>query len=161
MLADRVALMFDGVLQQVGAPNAFFRSPRTTSVARFFRNGNFLKGVRKGSTVHTIVGDLAMAPSASPDRNGPVVVTVRPEEVQLADGDTARDNVVSAVVTSLIYMGSHTQLAVTISDAIWQIHGPATLEVNEGDEIMVRLPPEHLAIVEDDDDHAALGAVTA
>jgi ABC-type Fe3+/spermidine/putrescine transport system ATPase subunit len=161
MLADRVALMFDGVLQQVGAPTAFFRAPRTTGVARFFRNGNFLKGERKGSTVHTIVGDLSIASSASTERDGPVVVTVRPEEVQLANGDTARDNVVPALVTSLIYMGSHTQLAVRISDATWQIHGPATLAVNEGDEILVRLPPEHLAVVEDEDDHATPGAVTA
>ena len=42
MLADRVALMLDGVLQQVGSPDVFYRSPRTTEVARFFRNGNFL-----------------------------------------------------------------------------------------------------------------------
>jgi len=150
MLADRVALMFDGVLQQVGAPDVFFRSPRTTRVARFFRNANFLTGHRAGSTVHTEVGDINVDLSKVPTGDGPVVLTVRPEEVQLVTGDTSQDNVVPATVTSLIYMGTHTQLVVEIGDASWQVHGPATLRVKEGDRIRLRLPRDHVWIFEDD-----------
>lgn len=151
MLADRVALMFDGVLQQVGAPDEFFRAPRTTSVARFFRNGNFLRGRRVGSTVHTDVGIIETTQNSANNNDGPTVLTVRPEEVQLVAEDASQENVVPAVVTSLIYMGSHTQLAVTIGDAPWQIHAPAAFRADTGDTVQVRLPRDHVSIVSDDD----------
>ena len=48
MLADRVALMFDGVLQQYDTPQAFYDRPRTVAIARFFRNDNFLPGTKQG-----------------------------------------------------------------------------------------------------------------
>ncbi|GBE24560.1 trehalose import ATP-binding protein SugC [bacterium BMS3Bbin02] len=155
MLADRVALMFDGVLQQVGAPDEFFRAPRTTGIARFFRNGNFLRGRRQGSIVRTDVGDIEIAPGSTNGRDGPTVLTVRPEEVQLVTKDTPQDNVVPAVVTSLIYMGSHSQLTVTIGDTPWQIHAPAAFRASNGDTIQIRLPRDHVSIVSDDDDTVA------
>ncbi|GBD84043.1 spermidine/putrescine import ATP-binding protein PotA [bacterium BMS3Abin02] len=150
MLADRVALMFDGVLQQVGTPDVFFRCPRTIGVAHFFRNTNFLTGRRTGSTVRTEVGDLEVDSSRVPAGNGPVVLTVRPEEVQLVTGESGQNNVVPATVTSLIYMGSFTQLVVKVGRATWHVQGPGTLRVDEGDRIRLCLPRDHIWIVEDD-----------
>ncbi|HDL41733.1 MAG TPA: TOBE domain-containing protein, partial [Actinobacteria bacterium] len=83
------------------------------------------------------------------------VLTVRPEEVQLVTKDTPQDNVVPAVVTSLIYMGSHSQLTVTIGDTPWQIHAPAAFRASNGDIIQIRLPRDHVSIVSDDDDTVA------
>jgi ABC-type Fe3+/spermidine/putrescine transport system ATPase subunit len=150
MLADRVALMFDGVLQQVGSPDVFYRSPRSTRVAQFFRNGNFLSGVRRGSAVHTGAGEISVDPTRVPDGDGPVVLTVRPEEIELTSADSRLDNVVSGTVTSLIYMGAHTQLVVDIAGSAWHVQGPATLQVAEGDLIHLRLPPQHIWLVDDD-----------
>jgi len=151
MLADRVALMFDGVLQQVGAPDEFFRTPRTTGVARFFRNGNFLRGHRSGSTIHTDVGPIEIVSTSETVEDGPSVLTVRPEEVRLVNEETDQENVVPAVVTSLIYMGSHTQLTVTIGDTPWQIQAPAAFQARNGDTVRLLLPRGHVSIVADDD----------
>jgi ABC-type Fe3+/spermidine/putrescine transport system ATPase subunit len=152
MLADRVALMFDGVLQQVGQPDAFYRSPRSTKVAQFFRNGNFLSGVRTGTTVRTSAGDISVDPMRVPEGDGSVVLTVRPEEIELTSPDSGLENVISGTVTSLIYMGAHTQLVVDIAGAPWQVQGPATLQVAEGDLVHLRLPRQHIWLVEDDTD---------
>ena len=150
MLADRVALMLDGVLQQVGPPDSFYRSPRTVEVARFFRNGNFLAGTRTGSTVRTPLGDLTVDSERVPAGEGPVVVTIRPEEIELASAGSGLDNLIPATVTSVIYMGSHTQLVVQVGESTWHVQGAAGLQATEGATVQLRLPIEHLWIVEDD-----------
>lgn len=150
MLADRVALMIDGVLQQVGKPDTFYRSPRTKRIAQFFRSGNFLSGVRTGATVRTSVGDIAVEPDRVPAGDGPVVLTVRPEDIDLSTHNSAQDNRIVGTVESLIYMGSHTQLIVQVGDATWHVQGSALLKAAEGEQIYLRLPPESVWIVEDD-----------
>ena len=150
MLADRVALMFGGTLQQVGKPEGFFRSPRTAEIARFFRNSNFLPGNRIGSTVQTRAGDIEIDVSRMPGGDGPVTLTVRPEEVRISPASSDEENVVDAKVISLIYMGSYTQLQVTIGGEPWQVNGPATLRAREGDSIALQLPQEHIWLVADD-----------
>ncbi len=149
MLADRVALMFDGVLQQVGEPDAFYQRPRTTRVARFFRNSNLLPGVKTGAAVETAVGRIEVDEQVSA-ADGPVVLTVRPEEVRIADSDSGAANVVPAVIKSVIYMGTHTQLIADIGGSTWSVQGPATMTAEEGARIEFELPKKHLWIVEDD-----------
>lgn len=150
MLADRVALMFDGVVQQVGEPDTFYRRPSTTRVAQFFRNGNVLHGVRSGSTVSTPVGDIEVDPAQVADSSGDVILTVRPEEVKpvLAGADAA--NAVPATIESVIYMGTHTQVVAKIGDSVWNVQTAATFNPREGEEVYFQLPKEHVWIVEDD-----------
>jgi ABC-type Fe3+/spermidine/putrescine transport system ATPase subunit len=150
MLADRVALMFDGVLQQVGKPNVFYRGPRTKRVAQFFRNDNFLSGIRTGATVRTSVGEITVNPERVPGGDGPVVITVRPEDVELSTQASGQGNIVAGRVKSPIYMGSYTELVVSVGDQTWHVQGSASLAADEGDEIYLRLPTEHVWIVEDD-----------
>ena len=137
MLADRVALMFDGLLQQYDPPRAFYDRPRTARVAQFFRNDNFLAGVKRGHAVETTLGSLTIGQAeAHPD--GPVRLTVRPEEVQLAASGS--DNCLNAVVQSSLYMGTYTQLHLDLAGASWRAHGPADLEVQPGQTLPIRLP---------------------
>ncbi|MDX2468249.1 MAG: ABC transporter ATP-binding protein [Acidimicrobiia bacterium] len=150
MLADRVALMFDGILQQVGQPDTFYRSPRTKRVAQFLRSSNILPGVRTGSTIVTDVGQLTIDSERVPAGDGDVVLAVRPEDVELSS-QAGEDNVVVGTVKSLIYMGSHTQLVVDVGGAVWHIQGSALLKAEEGDQIHLRLPKDRIWLVEDDE----------
>ena len=141
MLADRVALMFDGVLQQYDNPRLFYDQPRTAKIARFFRNDNFLEGVKRGGEVETGLGTLKTAhPDAQPD--GPILVTVRPEDVKI--GAAAGNNSVEAKVQSSVYMGTHTQLLLDLAGQIWRAQGPADYEVQSGDTISIQLPEQRI-----------------
>ncbi len=141
MLADRVALMFDGVLQQYDAPRAFYERPRTAGVARFFRNENFLPGTRHGSRVETALGSLTIAP-ACPQPDGPVLLTIRPEEIRL--DPTATDNVLPATVLANVYMGTHTQLRVQVGDQVWRVQAPVDCETAVGETIRLHLSQKRL-----------------
>lgn len=136
MLADRVALMFDGVLQQFDPPRAFYERPRTAAVGRFFRNENFLPGVKQGNVVETNLGSLRVAPCPRPD--GPVLLTIRPEDIRL---ETAiPDNTIEAKVLTSVYMGAHTQLQVDVGGRTWRVRALADCDVQPGETALLHLP---------------------
>ena len=149
MLADRIALMFDGTLQQVGKPDEFYRHPRTASIASFFRSQNFLSGTRCGNVVSTSAGDLVVGPNVAGTGDGPVVVTARPETLTLSN-QMGGENHLQATVESAIYMGTHIQVFVQLADATWTIHAPPSVTLKTGDRMFVELPKEHLWLLNED-----------
>lgn len=136
MLADRVALMQDGRLLQVGAPQDFYQRPATAEVSGFFRNTNLLEGVLAGNSVTTGVGQLTVVPGSFNVPDGDVLITVRPEAVEVGPGE----NSVDGLVRTAIYMGTHTHLQVEIGGRMWDVHSRVDQRVAAGDEIKIRLP---------------------
>ena len=113
ILADRIALMFDGVLQQVGEPNDFYERPLTESIARFFGGINFIPGHKQGAQVSTPLGAFGLAdPTAAPD--GAVTLTIRPEKVQFGNG--RQENSLCGHILGHIYAGTHTRFKIAPAD---------------------------------------------
>ena len=82
-LADRIVILDQGVLQQVGTPEEIFDAPANTFVAGFIGSPgmNFLAGVGDGTTV-------TLGPLSVPGQvEGPVTVGVRPHEVLVERGE--------------------------------------------------------------------------
>lgn len=141
MLADRVALMMAGALQQYDEPRAFYERPRHTGVARFFRNENFLAGVKQGHQVQTALG-LLETEGTQAIADGPVLLTVRPEHVQLEA--TTPVNRVPARVDTVTYMGGYLQLQLQVGEVLWTLQAPAHTNVQPGQLVTLHLPPAHL-----------------
>ena len=114
--ADRLAVMRAGRLEQQGAPEETYLSPRTAFVAGFLGRTNLLHGQADGATVETRLGVLALARPA----RGPVLVSVRPEDLRLVprapggadaeaeapvEGPSARLDGVPVVVTDRAFHG--------------------------------------------------------
>ncbi len=145
MLADRVALMFDGVLQQYDVPQAFYERPRTPEIARFFRNSNFLSGIKRGTEIETTLGTVRMASQHSDQPDGPILLTVRPEDVQI--NPSAAGNRIDVSVLSNVYMGTYTQVQLDVDGEKWQAHGPADLRLTVGETISVCLPEARIWVL--------------
>jgi len=145
LLADRVALLLDGELQQVGEPRMFYEQPASVAVARFFGAVNFLPGTRTGSLVHTALGCLHVATTAQPD--GPVTLTIRPENVRLCGSDQAPDeNSIAGVVARRAYAGTHTRLKVEAMGQRFDVVADAAEggRFADGDPVCLHFPPERL-----------------
>jgi iron(III) transport system ATP-binding protein len=83
-LADRVAVMRDGEIVQVGPPVEVYGTPATRWAAQFVGEVNVLAGVARGGGVETELGVFDLRAPAS----GSVHVAVRPEQFELrADGN--------------------------------------------------------------------------
>jgi len=57
-ISDRVAVMHDGQIEQVGSPDRVFQHPESRFVAGFLGHASFLSGYLSGDTVHTDVGEI-------------------------------------------------------------------------------------------------------
>jgi len=83
--ADRVAVMRQGRLEQVGSPETVFHTPVNRFVATFLGEADFVAGDRAGTSVTTPLGRLPVTTSGV----GPCQVMVRPHELEIdeeADG---------------------------------------------------------------------------
>lgn len=142
MLADRIAMMFGGVLQQYDVPQSFYERPKSATVAQFFRNNNLLPAVRKQDHVETPLGNLAINPDRVNQPDGQVMLTVRPEDVVLIPRDDS--NLIQAKVLTHAYMGTYRQVQLDVMGNIWLVHGPADFDVEIGSSIVIQLPASHI-----------------
>lgn len=92
-MADRVAVMHAGRIEQLGAPAELYDLPRTAFVATFLGQSNLLRGEVATSGERTILVQvdggrrLEVPRSRAQKLHGDVVVGVRPEKVQLHTSD--------------------------------------------------------------------------
>jgi len=109
-LSDRVAVMKDGRVQQVGAPKELYERPRTRFVADFVGTNNLVPGrvreqAKAGLVVDTALGALRAV------ADGPVgercVLAIRPENMAITAGATGGEgNAVRGRVSFIAYLGS-------------------------------------------------------
>ncbi len=76
---DRVAVMRDGRLEQVGTPEEVYFHPQTAFVASFLGRTNLLRGSASGRCANTSVGSVPLAANA----DGRVIISLRPDHLEL------------------------------------------------------------------------------
>ena len=94
-ISDRVAIMNDGWLEQVGKPEIVFENPESRFVASFLGRASFIRGQVYGDTVETVLGSLETS-----QINGPVSayegaeidVLVRPDDLEAVPANEATAN---------------------------------------------------------------------
>lgn len=120
-MADTIAVMNQGVIEQMGGPAELYDAPATTFVSNFLGQSNLVRASIAGTTEDEVFVDvhgsrLGAPKSRARRTEGEVWVGVRPEKVYLATaGATAEDtsNVLrGGVVTDVSYIGVSTQYLV-------------------------------------------------
>ncbi|HEX7039750.1 MAG TPA: ABC transporter ATP-binding protein [Trueperaceae bacterium] len=84
---DRVAVMRDGKVQQVGTPEEVYFHPSTAFVASFLGRTNLLRGLAEGRTARTPIGPVPLAGAAE----GRVIISLRPDHLELVPVSRAPD----------------------------------------------------------------------
>jgi putrescine transport system ATP-binding protein len=109
-MADRIGIMHQGKLVQVGTPAEIYEAPRTRWVAEFIGEVNLFDGVTVGSApgvshVETQVGRLSVQ-SETPHTGDKVTIAVRPEKVAIAreKPDTV-GNAMQGTIADIAYLG--------------------------------------------------------
>jgi spermidine/putrescine transport system ATP-binding protein len=109
-MADGIAVMNGGRIEQLGNPRELYEQPRTAFVAGFLGVSNLLHGVVAGSNVVRLDGAGEVHVRASlPPPGTRISLGVRPEKLRLADGGT---NTLSGTVTERAYIGVSTQYVI-------------------------------------------------
>ena len=138
-MADLVAVMNRGRLEQLGTPEDLFERPATPFVAGFVgRSSRFAATVEAPGRLR--IGPRALSAMETP-APGPAQVFVRPHRVRI---DTGGD--LPARVTTRTYEGATALLSLETDIGPLQAEVPATQAVRTGDAVAVSLPPEALRV---------------
>ena len=94
--ADRLAVMQEGRIEQIGIPETVYHRPQTPFVADFLGTTNLIDGEAKGNCAETPLGKFRIAPSA----RGRVLLSIRPEHLVMVEPDgTGQNSGVGEIVT--------------------------------------------------------------
>ncbi len=111
-MSDRIAVMNEGLIAQVGTPEDLYDRPYDRFVASFIGESNFLPGVVRGREDDILVVDCGGATvralagwTTSPDGN--VTLSTRPERMHFADihPHTTQRNSIAAIVVETVFAG--------------------------------------------------------
>ncbi|HET8653663.1 MAG TPA: ABC transporter ATP-binding protein [Gaiellaceae bacterium] len=150
-MADAIAVMNRGHIEQLGPPDELYERPQTSFVARFLGASNLLVGAVEDSTsVRLASGAVLRVTEPLPPRGTAVAVGIRPEKLRLdADGGLNR---LSGTVAELSYVGVATQYIVETADGSLTVYvqntEPGAHPVQPGAQVALSFGPDSAFVVE-------------
>ena len=147
-LADRIVVMKDGVVQQIGTPAEVYAQPANLHVARFmgYRNVLELDVVRdNGERVELKGRDIALIGTRKQAAAGTrAAIAIRPEEITVGEGPGGV-NTIAGRVDNVEYCGRDALLdVVTPSGTLLHVRGPVTTALR--DTVRVHVPVERALV---------------
>jgi multiple sugar transport system ATP-binding protein len=139
-LGSRIAVMKDGVLQQIGSPQDIYRRPANTYVAGFIGSPtmNFIAGNADSTGATAVFSIEGGVLPLNPPQVGRLTLGVRPEHLHLSDSAAWRGEVQLVEPT-----GADTYVLVKTAGGAVHVRVAPEAEVRVGDQVGLRALPEH------------------
>ncbi len=141
-MSDRVVVMSEGRIQQIGTPTDIYNEPVNAFVADFIGESNIVDGIMLGDRKVRFSGHTFTCVDGGFDHNEPVDVVVRPEDVDVV---SAENGMLKGTVTAVTFKGVHYEIIVDIGGFKWMIQ--STDFVAEGDYIGLFIEPDAIHIM--------------
>ncbi|SIQ56871.1 MULTISPECIES: ABC transporter ATP-binding protein [Acidiphilium] len=153
VMSDRIAVMEQGRMLQVGPVLDVYEQPRSVFVAEFLGLSNIWKFTpRPGNMAETAIGALSIATPITTQRTA----MIRPEKIWLypeADAPRDRPNMFAGVVREAIYMGASTQYNVALAGgaivlALDTNNQAAERSWGPGERVVLELKPANIMLID-------------
>ena len=144
-LANRVAVMRDGQIIQIGGPREIYAEPDNAFVAHFIGDTNFLDGrveTNGGGSmcVETPVGDVQCNARLGLSSGDQTVLSIRPESLRISETAEENTNCCEATVVGATYLGAIEEYEVSLHGDVAMrasIYNPGHVEHQPGDRVHV------------------------
>jgi spermidine/putrescine transport system ATP-binding protein len=148
-MADTIAVMHAGKIEQLGTPTELYETPRTAFVAGFLGISNLLAGtVESDETVRLADGAVVRVPAAR-GRSGEISIGIRPEKVRLG---AVEENRLAGEVRESAYIGVSTQYIVDTTAGAVTLYVQNTeagaTSVQPGDQVTLSWSPAATFVVD-------------
>ena len=150
-VSDKIVVMKDGVIQQIGTSKEIYRHPKNRFVASFVGRSNILEGIISddGTSVHTSIGIVQCNQSRPSCCGKKVCLSIRPDCLEISDNSELRGK-----IKQYSYTGDRIDAIVTVttSDGSSQdllLHTPPEKEINIGDTVCFNVIPNFISVVKD------------
>ncbi len=142
VMSDRIIVMKDGIIQQLGSPKDIYNEPVNRYVANFIGESNIITGVYlKKNLVHFLGADFPVVGYEFAE-NEHVDVVIRPEDWDVVPLDRAK---VVGKVTSSIFKGVHFELCVDIDGVEYVVH--TYEDVKTGEMVGLTVDPYEICLM--------------
>ncbi len=153
--ADRIAVMHEGRLMQVGTPQEVYREPSSKVVRDFLgrvisKTGNVVAADEDGVVVEVKeFGNHRFHVSAAADDIGvgtQVEISIRPEDIQIGAPAEGGQNRTHASIRTLLFIGDRWEAQLKLGESLLLLHLPHTEAWVEGQQIELFFPPDSLSV---------------
>ena len=141
-MSDKIVVMNNGVIQQIGTPIDIYNEPENAFVADFIGESNIVDGIMQEDFVCKFSGATFKCLDKGFEKNEPVDVVVRPEDVDVVP---IEQGMLKGKVTSVTFKGVHFEIIVDIGGFKWMIQ--STDEQFVGDNIGLYIEPDAIHIM--------------
>jgi spermidine/putrescine transport system ATP-binding protein len=117
-MSDTVVVMDSGIIQQIGTPQEIYNEPVNAFVADFIGESNILDGIMYADYDVGIFGRHFKCLDKGFEKNEPVDVVVRPEDIDIV---SVEDGMLSGVVTNVTFKGLHYEIIIDIEGFKWMV----------------------------------------
>ena len=148
-MADRLAVMSNGKIQQIGTPRDIFDRPATDFVARFIGAGNFFDGKVVGGRSAEVEGLGTVHYNEDTPSVPAVRLLLRPHRITVGAPEATGANHFNGTVEQVVYRGEI--LSLTIAIGPYRLHADsptrAGIVPHKGDRVGVSIAPDDVTVI--------------
>ena len=159
VMSDRIIVMKDGRIQQEGDPHATYNEPSNSFVADFIGVTNILEGTAverengKGLWVDvpSLQSKILCAKGIERDISigSDLLVTVRPEYIELGEEGSSDNNVLRGQVSDAVYLGQSWDCLVQSGSLELRVHIRGDAEIRVGQPVTMSISPSRCVVLSD------------
>lgn len=157
-MADRIALLNEGHIVQIGSPEEIYNQPKTRFVADFIGEANFISGKviqDQPFSLQTPLGKVVIKQSLDRSEKQKIICCIRPEKVKIASQSedlSSEVNVYKAVAEDVAYFGDTIQVELLLEkNILWKAvtFADNTKNIQKGQNVQISVVPEDVIILQD------------
>lgn len=141
-MSDRVVVMNNGVIEQIGTPEDIYNEPVNAFVADFIGEANILNGTMVDDCRINILGKELECVDKGFGKNAPVDVVIRPEDIEITSPENGQ---LTGIVENSTFKGVHYEMSVMCGKCEILIHSTKSAEI--GSEIGMKVIPFNIQIM--------------
>ena len=150
-MSDRIVIINNGVIEQLGSPKDIYKNPKTAFAADFIGESDLIKSeiykIEKGRAHLRLFDSINIT---IPDNNyklGKALLVVRPENFELHEKKVK--NSFKGIISNYVYDGALVKLEVEVNEEDLKINVYGNDDFNEGKEVYISIDTDKLIVIGD------------
>ncbi|MBQ1942921.1 MAG: ATP-binding cassette domain-containing protein [Clostridia bacterium] len=144
-MSDTVVVMKNGLIQQIGTPTDIYNEPKNAFVADFIGESNIFDGIMKEDCKVVFDGAEYDCVDKGFNKNEPVDVVIRPEDVYLLEEDN-KNAMAKGVIVSKTFKGMHYEMGVRVKSG-YEYTVQDTQDWDVGEKVGIFVKPQDIHIM--------------
>jgi spermidine/putrescine transport system ATP-binding protein len=141
-MSDKIVVMKEGEIQQIGSPTDIYNEPVNEYVATFIGESNIIDGTMVKDYEVVFEDKHFECVDYGFDENEPVDIVIRPEDLDIVPKEKGK---LKGVVRSVLFKGVHYEMEVTANNYEWLVHSTDFFPV--GTEVGIKVDPFDIQIM--------------